>query len=277
MSEINKNDSLLNIANKIVSVCSGLGLQIFYTDDLAQLWEEQPRGKVSPEMFDWDEAQGNYEMFLETGKKLGVGLVYMQLGKFSWQEDIYDRLIGDDPDEEVAPDIKSTLAKAEKYKAYEGFGDELIVAFKHNNIWHTYQEYPKWQSEYLELLTPSATQRFADAYEEEDESGPSEEEKDKYARALVKEADFSRMKKEALRYTLKKKFPEEFVDFELYVPEIISIAKGIYDTEIRPGKEEKLAKSARELLRAGNSRKKTSDTLGITPKVLSEILERYEE
>lgn len=218
----------------------------------------------------WDMGMGAIEEFLAAAKAAGAPLIYAQQIRFSFQEDLPDTIAGipgiDDSEKE------RRVREAGQFRLHDGSISRIIFAFRINDVWHLYDDAAEWAAEYLELL---AIEEECDVLDAEDEgSGLSEGDVERYAGEIARDPDFPEMKKDAIQYKLKRKYPQVFGEIVTCLEEIISQAKGMYATEIRPEMDRKVADRAKKLLAEGNSHRKAAEALGLTPKRLSEILER---
>lgn len=272
-------DALKMRLDELLAAVKELGVPVFFTDELESLWwgdgDDYGRGgrhAAREKTLEWDNDRGSWKDFLQAAKALGAPLVYLQARTFCWDTDLAEQIR---TTEDISPqDLDSRMSKAKQFKEYDGFTESFVLGFMQNGIWHAYRDAADWTAEYEELLGGGEEAEYLDG--EEDEESLSEEEVEKYARVLTQDPDFDRLKRESIAYKLKRTFPKEFQRLENHLNEIIAEAKGIYDAEIRPEKERVLAARARKLLDDGNSARKAADLLGLTPKRLSEILDRFE-
>lgn len=275
----NTSDELKSRLDELLGAVKELGVPVFFTDELESLWwgygdeySRPGRSATREKTLEWDNGRGSWKEFLQAAKALGAPVVYLQARTFCWDTDLAEQI---QTAEDIAPEeLDSRMSKAQQFKEYDGFTESFVLAFMQNGIWHAYRDAADWAAEYEELLGGGeAPDDFDDV---EAEESLSEEDVEKYARALTRDADFDRLKRDSIAYKLKRKFPKEFQRLEPHLSEIIAEAKGIYDDEVRPERERLLADRARKLLGEGNSARKAADLLGLTPKRLSEILERFE-
>ena len=149
-------DTLSGIAVEIEKSISNLGLKNYHCDNLELLWtgelETESNGEPlanPPVILEWDGTNDGHRGFLKIAKSLNVPLIYTKVHRFAWEKELFEFLESADlpGDEEAA--IK-TIAR--KYKAYEGYVSYILMVFKVNDAWHTYQEMAPWYRQYLDKM-----------------------------------------------------------------------------------------------------------------------------
>lgn len=243
----------------------------YFTQNLDSMWlehrNEMNRILTRPEKaLEWDRNKGSWKEYLAAAKACGQTSLYAEIKCFSWENDLVEAL----KDDEGVPD-EDKLGKAQRFKPKDGCVERIILAFNRNGVWHTYEEVSEWAPEYWDLLSDEETHES----DETEEKEMSAAEMEKHARALAQDPDFERMKGPEIRHKLRQRHPQIADQLLAQLPEILDIAKGIYADELRPKKERQLADKAQKLIASGSSTRKAADSLGVTQRVLAQILERY--
>jgi len=224
-------DRLLELERAIEALAKDRALALFKADDLSWLWsyDDSGRRETTTDVIDWREAKG-WEAFVGIGAAMGTNVLYVDARRFSWEElvDRIDSLSVPDADE-----IARRKTQAAAFRKYDGLIEHLIIAFRANGIWHTYQDTADWLLKYEEL------EAEPDELEEEEEA-LSEDMLESLAGKLARDPAFPRVKNKGDQIAMAKKLFAKEGDVVLdNVGEVVSRARIIYQTKVLPDNEPK--------------------------------------
>ncbi len=267
MSSTVQDDPLRQEAREVLAEATHLGFIPYHASHLYWLLEEN--SLKNPLVIDWDTKHGSWRDFLQAGKAMGVQVFYIEIADFNLGESIQQIREG----ETEEPSRENTIEEeADRYQAYEGQVQELVLAYQTASTWHVYHRPADWFIKWQDLMERNENNEV----DQEEAEELSEETLESYSRKLAQSLPFQRTSKITLRRQIAQRlFKDELERLNPNLEGIVDRASGILETEIRPSQEQALVEKARQLIEAGQTRSSVARKLNLTAQKLNRILSEF--
>lgn len=225
-------DQLLAVETAVEAAVRERNLTLFRADDLSWLWTYDESGSrdTTSDVVSWREGDG-WEEFIRTATAIGVRVLYIDSRRFS-ANDLVGRIDGMS---RLEPDEAARRRKrAEEFREYDGYVEQLVLGFRADGIWHVYQDVTDWSLECAEL------EAEGDPVEEGEEERLSEERLEGLAGDLARSPSFARVRSKGDQMALARKmFAKEGEMVLDSLGEIVARARLVFQTEVASAREHK--------------------------------------
>lgn len=255
-------DDLLKTKENLLVAIRNEGLQTFFGS--------YPSESV-PEI-DWNsELEPDPASFVALSKALGVKVLYVNwivFGQKELDEAIIEDVGEDSVTRETDPSISEHNKSVKELERYVGSTASVRAGFFLDGVFHVFQQETTWYEEFGKLL--------ASIEESEDDAGDDQESKlseraQFWADKLAHEPPFGRAKSSGPRKYLLSKLAGKELE-QLPVKAILAQAENIYEVDVRPSEEQRLAEEVRQLKEKGLSLAAIAGRTGVSRERVSMLL-----
>ncbi len=251
-----KKDDLLRAKESLLDSIEKQGLETFYG--------AYPSDSI-PEI-NWDpETEPDPAKFIALAKTLGVKILYVSWVVFG-QDDLDEAVIDDLENDDSS--VSEHNESVRKFERYIGCVASVRAGFFFDRVFHVFHQETDWHEEFGELIASETS-------EDESESALSEEDQ-AWADKLAHHPEFGRTKGWGPRKYLLAKIVGKDLG-QLPVNEILSQAENIFEVDIRPIEEQRLAKEIWQLKQEGMSLVAIAGRTGLSRDRVSMLLAKLQE